>query len=202
MKVEFEVNQRLIVLLAIAGFLALFVLHAAYPSLFVFWPKDSSDLAAWVQAIGAIIALAVAIYLPFRVQQAAEKRAWDDADLTIRFHTNLLITNEGLLTVALRHLPNGDAGCRPDAAEQVFLAIDALQAVQFPEIKSISISNPDLARLLADFHHTLETLRGVTQSNLFIQDERERLKRLAKTLDARLNELQTLAKQIRERTAM
>jgi hypothetical protein len=202
MKVEFEVTQRRVVLLAIAGFLALFALHAAYPSLFVFWPKSSADLAAWVQAFSAIIAFAVAIYIPVRVQQAAKKRAWDDADLTIRFHTNLLKTNEGLLTRALRHLPKSGAGCIPDAAEQVFLAIDALQAVQFPEIKSISISNPDLARLLADFHHTLETLRGVTQRNLSIQDERERLKHLEKTLDPMLHELQTLAEKIREETVM
>lgn len=202
MKVEFEVNQRLVVFLAITGFLVLFVLHAAYPSLFVFWPKDSSDLAAWVQAIGAIIALAVAIYLPSRVQHEAEKKALDDADLTIRFHTDLFNTNEGLLRGALGHLPKNAATERPGSANQVFGAIDSLRAVQFPEIKSISISNPELARLLADFHHTLETLRGVIQRNLSIQDDSERLKHLAKTLDSKLHELQTLAEKIKKLTEM
>jgi hypothetical protein len=206
MKVEFEVTQRRVVLLVIAGFLVLFVLHAACPSRFEFLlkfrPTGSADLAAWVQAIGAIIALAVAIYLPSRVQHEAKKRALDDADLTIRFHTNLLKTNEGLLKGALEHLPKNGAGGRPDAANEVFGAIDALQAMQFPEIKSISIINPDLARLLADFHHTLEALRGVTQRNLPIQNESERLKHLAKTLDSKLHELQTLAVKIRENTVM
>lgn len=74
MKVEFEINVRRVLMPAIAGVIALFALHAAYPGLYKYWPQDSAELAAWVQALVSALAIgagAAAIY--WQVSRQAEQ---------------------------------------------------------------------------------------------------------------------------------
>lgn len=54
MRVCFELDTTAVVTAALVGFVGLFALHAAYPGLYGYWPSSSSDLASWVQAVGAI----------------------------------------------------------------------------------------------------------------------------------------------------
>lgn len=63
MKISFVVDTRLIVVMSLAGITGLFALHGAYPELFDYWPKTSGDLASWMQAIGSVVALGVAIWI-------------------------------------------------------------------------------------------------------------------------------------------
>lgn len=60
MKISFEVDARLIVVTSLACLAGLFALHGAYPALYGFWPSGSQDLAAWVQAVGSVAAIAYA----------------------------------------------------------------------------------------------------------------------------------------------
>jgi hypothetical protein len=76
MKVEFEINTRRVLMPAIAGVLALFVLHAAYPALYTYWPADSAQMAAWVQAFVSAVAVgagAAAIYWQVSRQSELER---------------------------------------------------------------------------------------------------------------------------------
>ena len=75
MKIAFEVDARLIVVASFLGLAGLFVLHAAYPSLFNFWPSSSQDLAAWVQAVGSVAAIVGAVWVANR--QSREKKEDD-----------------------------------------------------------------------------------------------------------------------------
>lgn len=74
MKIAFEVDARLILVTAVCGVVGLFALHSAYPGLYDYWPKTSADLASWMQAAGALVALGIAIYLPQK-QSADVRRA-------------------------------------------------------------------------------------------------------------------------------
>lgn len=58
MKVEFEFSEHRVLVAAACGLVGLFALHAAYPGLFDYWPKTSSELADWVAAGGTIGAVA------------------------------------------------------------------------------------------------------------------------------------------------
>lgn len=60
MKVSFELDPKGVPAAALCGVVGLVALHAAFPGLFDYWPKSSSDLAAWVQAVGAIAAIGFA----------------------------------------------------------------------------------------------------------------------------------------------
>lgn len=62
MKVEFELNEHRVLVAAASGFLGLFALHAAYPGLFDYWPKTSSELADWVAALGTVGAIVGAVW--------------------------------------------------------------------------------------------------------------------------------------------
>lgn len=76
MKVEFEINVRRVLMPAIGGVMGLFVLHAAYPALYRFWPEDSAQMAAWVQALVSAVAIAAgaaAIY--WQVSRQAQLEA-------------------------------------------------------------------------------------------------------------------------------
>lgn len=66
MRFSFEVDARTIPLTATCGMVGLFALHAAFPSLYDFWPKSSSDLATWVQAVGSIAAILGAFAIAHR----------------------------------------------------------------------------------------------------------------------------------------
>lgn len=56
--------------LFIGGFLL-----GMFATAFVKWPpKDSSSWASWVQAVGAMIAIAIAIYVPYRQRMDGDKR--------------------------------------------------------------------------------------------------------------------------------
>ncbi|MBD9406230.1 hypothetical protein IB236_12855 [Acidovorax sp. ACV02] len=199
MKIAFEIDARLVVVTSLFGVVGLFALHAAYPCLFVFWPKTSQDLAAWVQAVGAMLALAIAIALPWKERQRKRseelQKAADDADITIRFHSEVLQTNEGLLRVALAHLPAGEHESRPDARIQVLRSIRSLRAIKFDQIRTVAAHDPDLAKHLADFHCELDFLVGILDRN----DETALLFH-AKSVKHRLTCLTELASKIRERT--
>ncbi|MVT30126.1 hypothetical protein GO496_24610 [Acidovorax citrulli] len=128
-----------------------------------------AEWSGWVQAVGSILALAVAIAAPLIVecfQRCKERRAeLAAADLSIRFHTSIFETNEGMLRAATGHLPETGKSPRADAERQVFGSIDALRAVPYDEIKVIALIDEVLARDLVDFHCELESLRGVLARN-------------------------------------
>jgi len=63
MKVSFEFDARLVLTASVCGLIAVFALHVAYPRLLDYWPKTSSDLAAWIQAGGTVAAIAAAIWV-------------------------------------------------------------------------------------------------------------------------------------------
>ncbi len=75
MKVAFEIDARLVLVGAAAGAVGMFALHAAYPSLYNFWPATSQDLAAWSQVVGSVGAIAGAVWIASR--QSREKKADD-----------------------------------------------------------------------------------------------------------------------------
>lgn len=77
MKVSFEVDARLIAVTTGCGLAGLFALHAAYPGLYDFWPKTSADLASWMQAIGAVVALFL-VSLQTSRQIAADRLAREE----------------------------------------------------------------------------------------------------------------------------
>lgn len=201
MKISFEVDARLIVVTSLAGFVGLFALHGAYPSLFGFWPTSSQDLAAWVQAVGAMLALAIAIALPWDERQRKRledlQKAADDADITIRFHSEVFVTNEGLIGVALAHLPDGVHETMPDATSQVLRSIRALRAVNFDQIRTVAAHDPDLAKHLADFHCELDFLTVILDRN----DENGLLSH-ATSVKSRLNRLTELGAFIKSRTTL
>lgn len=199
MKIAFEVDARLVVVASFAGVAGLFALHAAYPGLFGFWPASSQDLASWVQAVGAILALAIAIAIPWderqRKRREDAKKASDDADITIRFHSEVFTTNEGLIAVALAHLPGGAHETMPDATSQVLCSIRSLRAVHFDQIRVVAAHDPDLAKHLADFHCELDFVTGIMDRN-----SKNVLPFHAKSIKSRLDRLNELAFLIRSRT--
>lgn len=76
MKVEFEIDTRRVLMPAIAGVLGLFAIHAAYPGLYTYWPTDSAQMAAWVQAFVSTVAVgagAAAIYWQVSRQSEMER---------------------------------------------------------------------------------------------------------------------------------
>lgn len=165
------------------------------------WPMcmTKAEWSGWMQAIGSFIALVIATGLPFFLRcldrREAAIRAWSESDLTIRFHSSLLATNEQLLRVALGNMPGAKGAGHPGDPTEVRLAINTLTPVSFENMRRISVSDPVLAKLLADFHTTLDTLVGVLQRN----SERP-LFALEKTLQKYLGDLDAIAQKIRERT--
>lgn len=73
MKVSFEVDALLILVASSCGFVVLFALHAAYSGHFDYWPKSSSDLASWIQAIGSVAAI-VGIWWSTKHQVASAEK--------------------------------------------------------------------------------------------------------------------------------
>lgn len=104
MKIEFEINVRRVLMPAVGGLLGLFVLHAAFPGLYSFWPRDSQDLAAWVQAIGSIAAILVAVGLSYFQAKDAdtrdERRRQEERRLQRAQVTNWINTLGGTLSAA------------------------------------------------------------------------------------------------------
>lgn len=121
-----------------------------------------AEWSGWMQFSGSILALIVAIFVPwFQSRNAAKKQAQeqlDVADITIRFHWELLETNDSMLDVALRYVRKGE---NVWLDSEVMPAIFSLRAVDFSDIKQISVADPGLAKHLADFHCQLERFRGV-----------------------------------------
>lgn len=126
---------------------------------------SKSEWSAWVQAIFSVIAIFVAIAVPWcqrRLDVLNERRSrFKESDLTIRFYTQLLDDNNSFLKVAIEHIPERGGNTRPNSASEVASSIQALSAVPFEDIKVISFSDFSLAQALADFHCALETLKGV-----------------------------------------
>ena len=69
MKVDFELNEHRVLIAIMSGFFAVFVLHAAYPGLFDYWPKNSADLSGWIQGIGTIAAIGAGFVVANRTQR-------------------------------------------------------------------------------------------------------------------------------------
>lgn len=203
MKIEFEVNARLVVVASLAGFVGLFALHAAYLEGFMkYWPQSSQDLAAWIQAFGSLLALCVAIWIPYRERQ---KKIQDDlielandADITIRFHAELLITNEAMLGVAISNMPN--KARERNRNEQVIPAIMMLRSMSFDQIRVIERHNCDLGRCLADFNCELELLKGILDRNG--NDVCILYGLLSKTIYDKLDRLDKLSSKIRGMTVL
>lgn len=73
MKVEIEINEHRVLILALGGALGVFALHAAYPGLYGYWPQSSQDLAAWVQAVGSVAAIVGAVWATkYQIRRAKE----------------------------------------------------------------------------------------------------------------------------------
>lgn len=156
MKIAFEVDARLVVVASLVGFAGVFALHAAYPSLFNFWPASSQDLAAWVQAVGTLIALGIAIWAPLYIQQRemqqARKLLFAEADISIQFHRELFETNEQLLNVTIAHLPGGRCENHPDIRDEILNSIASLRSLDFEQVRVIGLHDQKLAAQLAAFH--------------------------------------------------
>lgn len=156
MKIAFEVDARLVVVASLVGFVGLFALHGAYPSLFNFWPTSSQDLAAWVQAIGTLIALGIAIWAPWYTHQRevlqTRKRLSAEADISIQFHNVLFETNEQLLDVTIAHLPGGRHANHPDIRDEILNSIASLRSLDFEQVRVIGLHDQKLAAQLAAFH--------------------------------------------------
>lgn len=154
-----------------------------------------AEWAAWAQAVGSILGLGLAVWIPWNQRryenEAAEKRARALADLTIRYHSDLFVTNEEMLGVARAQLERVESDkIYVDLDPDVIRVIGELKAVDFEEIRLIQASSPDLARYLADFHCTLETLRGV------LDRKRKSEKIEAETLRSYLDDLERITKQV------
>lgn len=144
-------------------------LWIAFPWAHQWFPAGSSELASWVQAIGSLMALVIAILVP-RLERRAnkcedQKKAEDDSDITIRFHSAVFETNEQVLRVARAHLPGGSHALSANAELQVTGSISALRTVSFDQIRIIAAHDPELAKHLADFHCEVEFLNGIIARN-------------------------------------
>lgn len=167
------------------------------------WPMcmTKTEWSGWMQAIGSILALGIAIWIPWseRKHKKCEdsKKAMNDADITIRFNSEVLDTNESLLQVALTRFTNDTCEPRvlPQHESEVLESIRALRAVPFNQIQIIAAYDPDLAKLISDFSCNLDTLRGVLGRN-----EVGVLQKHSKTVKSKLEQLKETSNKIREKT--
>lgn len=162
---------------------------------------NKSEWAAWAQAFGSIFAIFVAIAIPFcerKAKQRQESKEVEDAsEITLRFHSEILDTNESMLGVALEHLPNGKYGRSLSEVreKQVKLSISALRALHFDQIRIIASHDPELAKYLADFHCELEILKGILDRN-----QETAFEQLTNSIQQRISNLIEISKQIKIRT--
>lgn len=161
-----------------------------------------AEWSGWMQAAGAMLALTIAIGVPWwdqrRQRSERLKKAAHDADITIRFHSELFETNEGMLRVAISHLPGNEHRMRPDAYRQVMQAVGALRAIDYEQIRTVAAHDPIQGQHLADFRCELEFLMGIIERNS-IDDEFD-LSGLAGSVKSRLQNLNKISGQIRDRT--
>lgn len=172
------------------------------------WPlcMTKAEWSGWMQAIGSVVALLIAIWIPWRERKVKkiedQKQAAYVADLAVRFHSELLNTNEEYLRVALAHIPlSSDERLRQGAAAEVAASIKGLRYLDFEQIKLIYADNMQLGRYLADFRCELNLLQGFMRSLEVSKafDESE-LKRNRATISARLERLSELKDGIRNLT--
>lgn len=164
------------------------------------------EWSGWMQAIGSLVALLIAIWIPRRERKLKkmedQKQAAFVADLAVRFHSELLDTNEVYLRVALAHVPlSVDERLRPGAAEEVAASIRGLRYLDFEQIKLIYADNMLLGRCLADFRCELHRLQGfmrnLEEGKAFGEAE---LKKNRATISVRLERLSELKDGIRRLT--
>lgn len=121
-----------------------------------------AEWSGWMQFLGSILALIVAIGVPWfqskRISKKQNQEQLDLADITLRFHWELLKTNDSMLNIALKF---SNKRLKVLLEREVMPAIASLRSVDFADIKQISVAEPELAKQLADFHCELERLRGV-----------------------------------------
>jgi hypothetical protein len=165
-----------------------------------------AEWSGWMQAIGSVVALLIAIWIPWRERKLKkiedQKQAAFVADLAVRFHSELLDSNEAYLRVALAHVPQSfDERLRPGAAEEVAQSIKALRFLDFEQIKLIYTDSKELGRYLTDFRCELYLLQEFMQrlERTAGFDEFE-LKRHEPTIRARLEKLSDLKDLIRNLT--
>lgn len=65
MVVTLKIDGRLVLLTAIYLSIGIAALLIAFPGVLIWVPSNSSELASWFQAIGSVIAVAVAIAVPY-----------------------------------------------------------------------------------------------------------------------------------------
>lgn len=156
-----------------------------------------AEWSGWMQAIGAIVALFIAIGIPWserrnkRIEES--RRVAYDAAITVRFHKEILGTNSELLDVALAHLPGGNHAHHLDWKDEVLLSIRSLRSLSFENVCTIGSHDPDFALVLADFHRVREELIGVVDRN-----GDDVLPKHLKTVVIKVNELKALAVQIQK----
>lgn len=128
-----------------------------------------AEWSGWMQAIGALLALAIAIALPWSERRRARREIREklaaDAGVVLRFYSELLETNDAFLDVAIAHLPGGKHERHPDVRQQVLVAIHSLRSMPFEQLRTIGFANVALAGDLADFHCEREKLVGVLERN-------------------------------------
>lgn len=165
-----------------------------------------AEWSGWMQAIGSMVALFIAIWIPSHARKV-KKRADSEnasfvADLAIRFHSELLDSNEEYLRLALARVPlSSNEILRLDVAREVEAAIMGLRCLEFDQIKLIHEDSPRLGRDLADFrcelHRLQEFMKNLERMRGF--DEFE-LKAHAPNIRARLENLIRLKDRIRSLT--
>ncbi|CAN7362134.1 hypothetical protein LJR118_002139 [Acidovorax sp. LjRoot118] len=69
MRVNIEFSEHRVLVAGACGFVGLAALHLAYPGLFDYWPKTSSELADWVAAVGTVSAIAAGFVVANRQQR-------------------------------------------------------------------------------------------------------------------------------------
>lgn len=133
MKVEFEVSPRLIAMTALCGFVGLMALVSAFPDSYALWPRTSSDWAAWVQAIGSVAAICVAIAVAYYQRKLDSTRTQAEALLhAVTMSERLSALYKSLSSFA-------------DESENVFLKLPhALSVTEFLQ-RSNSIRYPEIA---------------------------------------------------------
>lgn len=171
MRISFEVDARLIVVTSGCGFVGLFVLHGAYPGLFSFWPTSSQDLAAWVQAVGSVVAILASAWI-------ASAQLRHSRQLERDKYLNRLRSYEGLIAAAADLVAGVLPNCYSYGSVEYFLAeeyddrervvlLDALSEIRFEWLESseASLALLELRKTLRDLDRLLESLRSLDQSS-------------------------------------
>jgi len=74
MVIKLKIDVRLVLVSAVCLSVAIAILLFLFPIPEIWIPKDSSDLAAWFQAIGSILAIGIAVLIPYVQHKKSEEK--------------------------------------------------------------------------------------------------------------------------------